>query len=31
MHGGGWYTHTSDLFQMARPSWATQKKELATE
>jgi flavin reductase (DIM6/NTAB) family NADH-FMN oxidoreductase RutF len=31
MHGAGWYAHTSDLFQMTRPSWATLNKEPAAE
>jgi flavin reductase (DIM6/NTAB) family NADH-FMN oxidoreductase RutF len=31
MHGAGWYAHTSDLFQMARPTWATLNKEPAAE
>jgi flavin reductase (DIM6/NTAB) family NADH-FMN oxidoreductase RutF len=31
MHGAGWYAHTSDLFQMARPSWADLEKEPAAE
>lgn len=31
MHGAGWYAHTSDLFQMTRPSWAERKKEPAAQ
>ena len=31
MHGAGWYARTSDLFQMARPSWARQNKEPAAQ
>jgi len=25
MHGAGWYTRSTDLFQLERPSWASQQ------